>query len=81
MIDSSEPLKWPMSLLANANLGKGVVGTNSNITWEGANPRQSLPTAFVPCKQHLERGNKNDNYQRCCGSGETCDQLYSYCDN
>ena len=33
------------------------------------------------CKRHLNRGNWNDKYQRCCGSGETCDQSYSYCDN
>ncbi len=33
------------------------------------------------CKRHLNRDNWNDKYQRCCGSGETCDQSYSYCDN
>ncbi len=25
------------------------------------------------CKRHLNRGSWNDKYQRCCGSGETCD--------
>ena len=75
------------------NLNEGRLKMSLDVSWSHIrssvvistehriNNRDWLAAVDSFCKRHLNRNNKNNKYQRCCGSGEMCDQSHCYCDN